>query len=174
VSTHATPSASPERDAANLNIADDTADDTPQPVPMAAPEPGTPARPRKVMTRARILAAPDRRIVELRVPEWDDADGEAWVYLRSLSGAERDTFEGGVVVQRKQGNVVNYTNIRAKLCALVLVDGPDPLTASLLFAKPEDVPKLGEKNVAALQRIFNEAQRMNGISDADVQELVGN
>src|SRR5690606_41735748 len=70
-----------------------------------------------VLNREAILAAKDlpRELVE--VPEWGGA-----VYVRALTGAERDAFEQSIVEQRGRDARMNLNNLRAKLVALTAVD----------------------------------------------------
>jgi hypothetical protein len=117
-----------------------------------------------LLSADQILAAEDRTYEDVPVPEWG---GE--VRLRSLSGAERDEYEQGLVRQVGNKQVTDARNARAKLVALCAVNED----GSLLFTKAQ-VIKLGSKNAAALQRLFDVACRMNGFTEDDVRELEGN
>ncbi len=64
---------------------------------------------------------------------------------------------------------MNLQNIRAKLVALTVVDEQ----GNRIF-KDEDVKWLGNKSAAALDRIFEVAQRLSGLRDEDVEELAKN
>lgn len=63
----------------------------------------------------------------------------------------------------------DLTNVRAKLAARVCVNEK----GTRLFTE-DQVAKLGEKNAAALNRIFVVGQRLAGLSDDDVERLEGN
>lgn len=117
-----------------------------------------------VLNREAILAAEDlpRELVE--VPEWGGA-----VYVRALTGAERDQFEASIVEQRGRDVRMNMRNIRAKLVALTVVDED----GQRIFTD-DDVAALGGKSAAALDRLFAVAQRLSGLSKEDVEELAKN
>lgn len=114
-----------------------------------------------LLSRDDILNANDRELSEVEVPEWGGS-----VLVRSLSGKERDDYETGTVYHKNGKEIRNFENFRARLVALCVVDE----NGQRLFG-PRDVKALGNKSVAALQRVFNECQKLNGISDEDVEEL---
>lgn len=109
-----------------------------------------------------IFAVDDRKYEVVSVPEWG---GE--VKLKSLSGAERDRFEATLQEQRGGKTKQNYDNFRARLIALCAVNDD----GTPLFPSKQAVVLLGNKNVAALQRLFNTANELSGLSEKDVEEL---
>ena len=115
------------------------------------------------LTRDQILRAEDIKTEEVAVPE---RNGE--VLVRGLTGRERDEFEATLVERRGKKTAMNTANIRAKLVSLCVVDdnGAHMFTHS-------DVEDLGKKSAAAVSRIYDVAARLSGISDEDVEELVG-
>lgn len=117
-----------------------------------------------LLTRDAILQAQDLPTERVVVPEWN---GE--VLVRALTGAERDTFEQSIVEQRGKSTRMNLQNLRAKLVALTVVDEE----GKRLFSD-EDAKLLGQKSAAALNRIFEVAQRLSGLRDEDVEELAKN
>ena len=120
---------------------------------------------RAFLSRDAILEAPDLAIVEVEVPEWGGT-----VRVRSLSGAERDAFEASCTKERKDGGRdFDPRNVRAKLVALTLVD-----ENGLRMFQQDDVKAIGRKNAKALERIFDAATELNGLSGADVTSLEGN
>ena len=116
------------------------------------------------LTRDQILAAEDLPAEDVDVPEWGGV-----VRVRGLNGTERDAFEASVVEQRGKKTRVDMANFRAKLSAKCLVDAD----GQRLFSE-RDVGLLGRKSAAALQRVFEVAQRLSGLSNEDVEELVEN
>lgn len=116
------------------------------------------------LTREQILKADDLPRQEVEVPEWGGA-----VHVRTLTGAERDEFEGESLQKRGRLREVNLENLRARLCALCIVDAD-----GLRLFNEMDVDKLGGKSAKALDRVFAVAQRMNGFTREDVEELVKN
>jgi len=117
-----------------------------------------------ILTRDEILQADDMRIETVAVPEWG---GE--VRVKSLTGAERDLFEASITQQIGGKASVVIANMRAKLCAMAIVNE----NGVNLFSQA-DVETLGVKSAAALDRVFGVAQRLAGLSPRDVEELTGN
>lgn len=117
----------------------------------------------KLLSKAEILQAEDLNHEDVPVPEWG---GD--VRVRTMTGSERDQFEGYCVSAGKNG-VGGLDNVRATLLSLVLVDEE----GERLFTK-RDVAALGRKSVAALDRAFEVAQRLNRLSNRDVEELEEN
>lgn len=118
------------------------------------------------LTREQILKADDRAYVEVACPEWGGS-----VRTRSLTGAERDAFEDSILGERKKNGTreVVSKNIRAKLVVLAAVDQDGKPLFSV-----DDVTILGEKNAAALDRIFETAKKLSGIAETDVEDLIKN
>lgn len=100
----------------------------------------------------------------------------AWggnVLIRVMSGSERDSYEAEIVGTRAgKDRRLNLTNIRAKLVARCLVndDGSPMFNA----ASVEDITALGAMDALGLDTIFKACQRINGLTDEDVDELAGN
>ena len=115
-----------------------------------------------LLTKEAILAAEDRQTEDVAVPEWGGT-----VRVRSLSGAERDAYEAHIVQVRGDGSKrVNLKNLRGKLVSLSVVDED----GGRLFSD-EDADALGDKSAAALERVFDVARRLSGLSEDDVTEL---
>ena len=110
-----------------------------------------------------ILSASDIQYEEMHVPEWN---GD--VRLKTLTGRERDKFEASMMKINKKGQrEENLENLRARLISFCLVDED----GRRIFLNDYEVNALGEKSVAALQRVFNKCQEMNGMTDSDVEEM---
>lgn len=114
-----------------------------------------------ILTKDDILKADDIHKELVSVPEWG---GD--VYVRGMTGAERDKFEAGIVQMRGTERTLNMSNIRAKMASLTICDEQ----GKRLF-NDADIAKLAEKSANALQRVFQVAQKLSGIGDADVKEL---
>ena len=120
-----------------------------------------------MLNRDQILKANDLKTETVAVPEWG---GE--VLVRMMTGTARDKFEEQTFFAgRKKGGKteVSFDNIRARLVAAVLVDEE----GNLLFS-PSDIAELGKKSAAALDRIFTVAQKLNGFTKEDIDELAKN
>jgi len=119
---------------------------------------------KKYLSRVEILAKLDTKTEDVFVPEWD-----AWVTVRSMSASQRDRFEAGTLQRNGKEFTQNLDNIRARLCVLCMVDE----NGEQLFDEADD-HALGLKSAAALQRVFEVAQRLNGMREEDVNELAAN
>jgi hypothetical protein len=117
-----------------------------------------------LLSKTAILAANDLKSEDIEVPEWGGA-----VRVRSFTGRERDAFESSMVRGDGRDRKVDLTNMRARLVGLTVIDE----TGQRLFTD-EEVDLLGAKSGAALDRVFAVAQKLNGLSGADVEELSKN
>lgn len=119
-----------------------------------------------ILTRKDILIADDLTRELVDVPEWG-AGAQVWV--RGMSGTERDEFEASIVDARAgKEQKLNMKNVRAKLASLTLCDE----AGKRLFSEG-DIGELGKKSATALQRVFLVGQRLSGIGESDVKELTG-
>ena len=116
------------------------------------------------LTKAAILDADDLPRKRVDVPEWGGV-----VYVRSMTGAERDAFNAALIDAGGDDGRVNFANLRAGLVALTVVDE----NGARLF-EDGDAEALDGKSFAALDRVASAAQRLNALSDDDVDALVKN
>lgn len=117
-----------------------------------------------ILTRDQILNADDLATEDVAVPEWGGV-----VRVKGLTGEERDQFEASVIGENTKNKRRNLSNLRARLVALAVVDGE----GKQLF-KRSDIPALGRKSAAALDRVFGKAQELSGMRDEDIDELTEN
>ncbi|GAA4626604.1 hypothetical protein GCM10023196_035520 [Actinoallomurus vinaceus] len=117
-----------------------------------------------LLSKEAIFGADDRRYEDVAVPEWGGT-----VRLRSLTGEERDRYEASMVKRVGGKQVEDLRNARARLVVLAAVDE----TGAPLF-DANDAAALGRRNAGALDRLFEAACRLSGISDGDVKELEEN
>ena len=113
-----------------------------------------------LLNKEQILAADDSKTSVISVPEWG---GD--VKITTMSGFARDRFEASCM--GKSG--ANLQNIRARLVAACIVDESN----NLLFDE-KDIQKLGKKSSKALDRVFDAAQKLNGVGDSDIEDLAKN
>ncbi len=114
-----------------------------------------------LLTKEQILKQEDLKSQVVSVPEWG---GEVRVCV--MSGFARDRFEASI--SGKNGKM-DMTNIRAKLAANTLINEE----GNLLFNE-EDIVKLGQQSCAALDRVFAAAQKLNLVSNTDIENLAKN
>lgn len=130
--------------------------------------PETPGTPPTVSLREQLLALDDQQYEDVEVPEWDSV--VQVVRVRGLTGTERDAWEASMARQEGRRASVDLTNVRAKLVVRCVID---PNSGERVFTD-RDVPMLGHKSAAALERIFAVCRRLSRLTDEDVDELTGN
>ena len=111
-----------------------------------------------MLNREGILKADDLKVEQVSVPEWGGN-----LYVRAITGAERDAFEGSCIAE---GGGTNMTNLRARLCVLAICDKD-----GVCLFTDEDATVLGAKSARAINRVFTAAQKLSGLTKADVDEL---
>lgn len=116
-----------------------------------------------MLTKEQILAADDLKRERVEVPEWG-----GHLFVGTITGAARDEFET-VIFEPNKSPRERLRNIRARLVALTAVDEE----GNLLFSQ-EDVEALGKKSAGVLDRVFSVAQRLNGLSKEDAENLAKN
>jgi len=117
-----------------------------------------------LLNKEQILQIEDLPFEDVEIPEWD-----GMVRVRTMTGTERDAFEESIIDFKNKDRKTNFQNLRAKLVAKTVIDE----NGNLLFTD-EDVIKLGKKSAKALDRIFEVAQRLNGLGQKDIEELTKN
>lgn len=118
-----------------------------------------------MLTKEQILQCDDIQLELVSVPEWG---GD--VYVKSITGAQRDWLEMSTYEEKKgKDKNINMQNFRAKLVSISVCDeNKEPLFDD------KDIAILTNKNAAALQRVFEVAQRLSGFTNADADELSKN
>lgn len=110
---------------------------------------------------ADILGIADIQTEEVFVRPWN-----ASVRLRGLTAAERDQFEASII---DRAGKVRTKELRARLVAMCLVDEK----GARIFGD-DQISALAGKSAAALDPLFAVAQRLSGMTKADIEELEGN
>ena len=114
--------------------------------------------------REQIFSHDKLPVEKVACPEWG-----CDVYIRTLSGTERDDFDAASLSTRGKKREINLRNLRARLVVLSACDE----AGTPLFV-PDDVSRVGSLSSKVLDRLFTVAQRLNGITEEDVTELVKN
>ena len=111
--------------------------------------------------------------LEIEKVEFENGD---YVYVRQMTGHERDMFEQSMLKKNKdgKGNVLSVETVmddfRSKLAAITLCDEEGK---SLLSAN--DYAVLGNSMSAKrLEKIINTSQKLNAITEEDKEGIVKN
>jgi hypothetical protein len=116
------------------------------------------------LSKDDILKAEDLVSEEIDVPEWGGS-----VLVRGLTGRERDEFEASIMERRGRRMYPNIANVRAKLVARCCIDD----SGQRLFTD-FDAEELGAKAASAMNRLYDVAARLSGMTEEDIEELVEN
>ena len=112
------------------------------------------------LTKDQILAANDRRRIEVEVPEWGGP-----VLLSVMTGTERESFER----EWTQTDEKLLPQYKLKMLRRCIVDE----TGAALFGDG-DLEALGQKNAMVIERLFDECMRINGFKKDSVEEAAKN
>lgn len=116
----------------------------------------------KPLGRADVFAPRPPKRVKVEVPEFG-----GHVYVRELTGWERDDFEAGCVDRGEEK--ANYSNVTARFVALCTCDAE----GKRLFTD-DDAGQLGDQSNVGLLRIFTAARKLNGMGQQAEEEARGN
>lgn len=103
-----------------------------------------------------------RKAAAVLVPEWNNAS----VYVRMMNGRERATFDRETIRRKRKER--DRVNVRERL---VIETAEDSEGRRIFSATDEDM--LSEQGVAAVDRIFKVAAKLNGYLD-DEDDASGN
>jgi len=120
---------------------------------------------RKVLTRENVEKAKDLPKEWVDTPEWGEKG--SGLYVRTMTGTERDNWEYTTFVEGKE---TGMKNIRASLVELCSVDEE----GKRIFKKGDATTMLGGKSSLVLDRLFETAQRLNALRRADLEAKVKN
>ena len=111
--------------------------------------------------------------LEFQKVEFDNGD---FVYVRQMTGHERDMFEKSMMVKNrdKKGNVTSIETViddfRAKLAAITLCDD----TGKSLLQPSDFMILTNNMSAKKLEQIVNVAQKLNAITEEDKEAIVKN
>ena len=111
-----------------------------------------------------ILKIQDLQFEEVEVPEWGGK-----VKVRMMTGTERDSFEQSIMKTEGKEIVRDMANMRAKLLVRTICNED----GSRIFTD-KDINVIGGKSAAALEKVFEVAQRLNKLSASDAESLEKN
>ena len=121
-----------------------------------------------LLTREKLLAK------ELLKIEKVDLGNEEFVYVRQMTGRERDQFEQSMLKEVKGPNGIDYQRSMKDFRAKVVVYTACDETGKLLL-ESRDIEVLSTSMSAAkISKIVDIAQRINAITDQDRESLLKN
>jgi len=115
-----------------------------------------------LLTAKSILDANDLTKEKVEVPEWS-----GHLFVRVMPGYARDAWEAHVFLSQEDAGK-RMKNLRARLIAATACDEQ----GNLLFNEKQ-IEALGKKSSKAMDRVFEAASRLNGLTKEDVDSLVG-
>lgn len=115
----------------------------------------------------KILAQKDLIQEPVSIPEWPEVDGQ--IYVRTMTGVERDDYEGLVFSKQRNGKPQDLRGLKSRLVVLCAVDE----NGDRIFAD-KDEKDLQQKSAAAINRVADVALSLNGFTEKDVEALAKN
>ena len=107
------------------------------------------------LSKKDILSINDTKTEAVGVPEWNNAT----VYLRTISGLEREAFEESYADQKMK-------NFRLRFLVKTLCDE----SGTRLF-DDADIEELGKKSSTVINRLFDKAWALNAFTPEAVEKL---
>ena len=105
----------------------------------------------------------DAQVIKVECPEWAEMGD---IYVRSMTGISRDNHEMGIYDQSKIPDADRVYNMRATMVVATACDAE----GNLIFTT-KDADWLGKKSAKVLDRLFDAARKISGMSDSDVAEM---
>lgn len=120
----------------------------------------------KQLTITDILNVQDIKNQTVEIPEWGGQ-----VTIQQMTAEARDQYEFSLLEKNGEGDYENtLCNARAKLVAACVL-GPD---GKRMFTTDQHIKALGSKSGRVLDRLFEACQKLNAITDGDIEEMAGN
>ena len=115
-----------------------------------------------LLTKDQILSADDLTTKDVFVTPWGGT-----IRIRTMTASERDHFEQKMFSGGKKQ--ARMDDIRATLVSIAVVGE----NGERMFSD-KDVKALSKKSAAAMDQIFAEVQKLNAVSDEDVEDMAKN
>ena len=116
-----------------------------------------------------IVDSQDKEYQDVDVPEWGGT-----VRIATMSGEDRDRWELSMMQaddSSERGFKLNFDAYsRVRLVAMCLVDD----NFNRIFVTKEQIERLSQKSGKVMDMLYDVAQRVNGITDEDIDDLEKN
>ena len=113
-----------------------------------------------MLTKADIFEAKDYNLTKVDIPEWNGV-----VYVRGLTGEERDAYEKSFLDYGKDDSEVSLADLKIRL----IIYGVTDEKGNNLFDM-EDAEILNKKNGEILNKLFNAVRDVSGLGVAEEKE----
>jgi hypothetical protein len=120
--------------------------------------------PRTFLTREQILGIQDEQTRDVWIPEW-----KTNIRMRGLTSGQRDAYESSLLEGKGKNQKTNLANARAKLVVLCCLNSD----GTRMFSN-RDAEILADKAASAMERLFDAARELSGMTEEDMEELTGN
>ncbi len=114
--------------------------------------------------RDKIATADDTRRQQVPCPEWG-----VTLEVRSITNRQKADWEVRCATVRKGKTKVDPHRLKADL---IVTTCYDPFDGSRVFTY-DDIPMLAERNAAVLERLFDVACDLTGITQRDEGDILG-
>ena len=114
------------------------------------------------LTRGNIESVNDLPTAEVEVPEWN-----GHVVVQTMTGGDRDAFQHEVLKRSTEDGKMDIRGIKAMLVQHTVIDDDGEL-----MWEPEDLDIIQGKSPVAIDRIYDEAAKLNGLTAEEVEEVV--
>lgn len=121
------------------------------------------------LTIEEILAADDCKIKKVDTPEWG---GDGHVHVRTMTSDRRDQFEEKSLDDTSPKASIRMKGFRARITAYTLCDADGNFLAEEPDKTAEEIG--AECSAVVIDRIFSVTSKLNRLTTADIEELVGN
>jgi len=116
------------------------------------------------LTQEQLASVSDLDVEEVQVPEWKGS-----IYLRPMTGRERDQFEVEHSKALRNGGIKE--NFRSRFLAQVFCDEHSkPIFESV----DKGVDILGQRSSKVITRLFDRAWKISGFDEKEVDEFEKN
>ena len=116
-----------------------------------------------------IVDSQDKEYQDVDVPEWGGT-----VRIATMSGEDRDRWELSMMQaddSSERGFKLNFDAYsRVRLVAMCLVDD----NFNRIFVTKEQIERLSQKSGKVMDLLYDVAQRVNGITESDIDDLEKN
>jgi hypothetical protein len=117
-----------------------------------------------ILNPDQIDQADDLQVRIVEVPEWKGSIG-----VKVMAGTDRDKYEASLMKQQGKKFNADLNNARSKLLVMCLCD-----EKGARLYKDTETGRLGKKSSVVLDRLYEVAQEINGITEENIKDIEGN